>query len=743
MRQKILKWQLISLFLLTLGTFVFYYFQGSLPDSYLSISSENESINFFSYGLTSLLAMMGYYLGPWLILPFLSFAFCYGFIFNRRDYELDSFALIFFLGMFSFGAYLFFPLSLGGGLLYLFKTYITELSGYLGLATLLLASFAVCFRSSFKAQVLNIFDSLRDMAHRLLSIRVRPKFSFGNFIGRAKLKITSNLRSEEKQQVEPQTAVYQEEPKTNFEPQRQEPARAAEPSIAPKAIVNTARPAKQSKIRPVNSKELINCLVPKKSTKNINPDESYFRAIIERIEDKLSEFNIDAKIIHILKGPVVDTFELELGEGVRVARVTSLTQDLSLALSGAPIRMIYPMEGKTTMGIEVPRDPREVIYLDEVLDTDEFKSELNVLGLAMGKDAFGNPFISDLTKMPHMLVAGATGAGKSVFINTLLVSLLVKMSPERLKLILIDPKQLELALYRNLPHLILPVVTDPSTASLALLWAVEEMERRYTILSKLGVRSIDGFNRKVKTASKETMSMVSHLYEGIGDSGYELPYTVIIVDEFADLILTKNGKNIENNICRLAAKARACGIHLVIATQRPSVDVITGLIKANFPTRVSFRVTASQDSRTILNSAGAENLLGKGDMLYKHGVEMRRLHSAYVDEEEIAQLVKMISTDEPQFDEKALEFLENGGDFIDGGSSMGGGMGSSSDTDPLYQDAVKVVLEHRAASASMLQRRLKVGYNRAANLIESMEANGVVGPQQGSKPRQVLQQPQV
>lgn len=502
---------------------------------------------------------------------------------------------------------------------------------------------------------------------------------------------------------------------------------------------NSSREKTSQNFKSFSQLELIQCISIDDKQKVINsPDKKYFNEIIDNIEGKLAEFKIDAKIIHILKGPVVDTFELELGEGVRVAKVKSLTQDLSLALSGAPIRIIYPMEGKTTVGIEVPRDPRDVIYLDECLESKEFNDPRNKLALAMGKDSFGQPFVADLAKMPHLLVAGATGAGKSVYINTILVSLLIKMSPEKLKLILVDPKQLELALYANIPHLILPVITDPERASLSLMWAVQEMEKRYSILAKVGARSIDSYNLKIKDASPETISKIQHHFDG---DSFELPFLVIIIDEFADLILTKNGKSIEANINKLAAKARACGIHLIIATQRPSVDVITGLIKNNFPSRVSFRVTASQDSRTILNVMGAENLLGKGDMLYKIGVEMRRLHSAYVDEEEIAILMDKICQDEPVFSENAIEFVENEGNIMAvADESVSGSNAASTGTasDPLYKEAVSIVIENRSASASMLQRRLKVGYNRAANLVETMERNGVVGPQQGSKPRQVL-----
>jgi S-DNA-T family DNA segregation ATPase FtsK/SpoIIIE len=398
------------------------------------------------------------------------------------------------------------------------------------------------------------------------------------------------------------------------------------------------------------------------------------------------------------------------------------------------------MKGRTTVGIEVPRHPREIIFLDEMLSSKEFAATEAALPIAMGKNAFGEPVVENLAAMPHMLVAGSTGAGKSVFINSLLVSLLVKKSPNQMKLILIDPKQLELALYAKLPHLCMPVITEPKTASISLLWACEEMERRYSILTEVGVRNIAGFNEKLKKATPEMKERLRKHYEYATEDTYELPYIVIIVDEFADLMLSSAGKDIEKNICRLAAKARAAGIHLVVATQRPSVDVITGVIKSNFPVRVSFRVTSQMDSRTILNEMGAEKLLGKGDMLYKHNVETTRVHSPYVDEEEIEVLAQKLAETMPAvFDPHAMEFIENGGEdpeLLE--LAKNSNEGSQGGRDERYDEAVRVVIEHRQASASLLQRRLGVGYNRAANLIEEMEANGVVGPAQGSKPRKVL-----
>lgn len=459
-----------------------------------------------------------------------------------------------------------------------------------------------------------------------------------------------------------------------------------------------------------------------------SPDADYFQGIKKILEEKLAEFKITGTIINVMKGPVVDTFELELGAGVKVSRVGSASEDLSLALSGAPIRIVFPLKGKSTVGIEVPRSPREIIYLTELLKSNEFLNNRLRIPLVIGKNAFGESVVEDLASMPHMLVAGATGAGKSVFINSVLVSLLVRLDHHKLKLILIDPKQLELSNYAKLKHLLLPVMTTPSLASCALLWATEEMERRYTLMSQLGVRNIEGYNAKIMN----------------GSAGVVLPYIVVVVDEFADLILSKHGKDIETNICRLAAKARASGIHLLLATQRPSVDVITGLIKSNFPTRVSFRVTSSIDSRTILNATGAEKLLGMGDMLYKTGVETFRVHSPYIHEDEIDKIVSYLSSDNPSFDEEVLEFIEEKEQEIGGGSvnrSNGGDHDHSSSMeseDALLGQAIEIVMQYKAASASMLQRRLKIGYNRAANLVEIMEKKGIVGPQQGAKPRRVI-----
>jgi S-DNA-T family DNA segregation ATPase FtsK/SpoIIIE len=356
----------------------------------------------------------------------------------------------------------------------------------------------------------------------------------------------------------------------------------------------------------------------------------------------------------------------------------------------------------------------------------------------MGKDAYGDPAFIDLASTPHLLVAGTTGSGKSVFINTLLVSLIIKLSPKQLKLILIDPKQLELAPYQRLPHLIMPVQTDHSCSSAALLWAIDEMERRYSLLKDFGVKNIDGFNRKIQTAGADLICKITKYYPDVEIENFTLPYLVIIVDEFADLKLSKSGPSIENSISRLAAKARASGIHVVLATQRPSTDIITGVIKSNFPTRVAFRVTTNTDSRVILDTPGAEKLLGKGDMLYKQGIETLRMHSAYVDEREVELLIDKLATLPTEYDLQAMDFIEKNGVIDTDTDGLSQGEAGGQIHDDKYEEAVRFVATSRIASTSSLQRKFRIGYNRAANLIDEMERKGVIGPAQGSKSRKVL-----
>jgi len=717
-----------------------------------------------------MLANFGYWCGIWITLSFVIFALLNTFVLNKKNDFKNQIVIAALLPFTFLLTYLILPEAVGEGLFFLVRENFSTIS-ILFSVLLFGASFyyLVSEKHFFKtcrylAKIFTqIFDAFKNINYESLfktdwkKTLVSQKDKLVLWVGQLrrsevapvstsptkKFKVTAAPQIEEVEELkssaeEEEVDLLEESDELLInDSEIDEPEEEFEEEESPFIL---EKEKKDDKF--FESDELIDCIVARNQPHQFHdPDNGYFETIARSIEEKLKEFSITAHIINVLKGPVVDTFELELGAGVKVAGVINRTDDLSLALKGAPIRMVYPMKGRTTIGIEVPRNPRALIYLDEVLSSPSFKNSSHRLPIAMGRDAYGEAAFIDLASTPHFLVAGTTGSGKSVFVNTLLVSLIIKLSPKKLKLILIDPKQLELATYASLPHLIMPVVTDPQIASISLMWAIEEMERRYSILKDFGVKNIEGFNKKILTAGPELTCKINKYYPDAETQDFELPYIVIVVDEFADLKLSKSGPAIETSISRLAAKARASGIHIVLATQRPSTDVITGVIKANFPTRVAFRVTTNMDSRVILDTMGAEKLLGRGDMLYKQGIETLRMHSAYVDEEEIDKLVQKLAGLPIQYDSGAMEFIQNNGvsdDDVEGITTDGEGGGLK---DEKYDEAVRCVATHRLASASMLQRRLGVGYNRAANLIEEMERHGVVGPAQGSKPRKVLVPP--
>jgi S-DNA-T family DNA segregation ATPase FtsK/SpoIIIE len=443
-----------------------------------------------------------------------------------------------------------------------------------------------------------------------------------------------------------------------------------------------------------------------------------------QLAEKCAEFNVSGQVKQISPGPVVTTFEFKPDAGVKYSRIVSLVDDLCLGLKAESVR-IDRIPGKSTVGIEVPNDNREMIRLREVIESKRFHDSQSKLTLALGKTIDGTNYAADLAKMPHLLIAGATGAGKSVALNTILVSLLYKASPEEVKFILVDPKRLELGLYSDIPHLLTPIVTDPKRASYALKWVVSEMESRYKHLAQFGVRNIDQYNNDAVKASKK-----SRARDEDEDTPKPLPYIVVVIDELADLMMV-SARDVEESITRLAQMARAVGIHLVLATQRPSVDVITGLIKANFPSRISFRVSSKVDSRTIIDSNGAEQLLGQGDMLFLPPGTSRlvRVHGAYVDEKEVKRICDFIREQaKPAYDDNIGKSEKE----------MGGDEFAEFRKDEKYDEAVRIVIEMGRASTSVLQRRLRIGYGRAASIIDMMEREGIVGPEDGSKPRQVL-----
>jgi len=477
--------------------------------------------------------------------------------------------------------------------------------------------------------------------------------------------------------------------------------------------------------------------VPRRDTKQRREN---LMANARLLEKKLADFGVEGRVSEVKPGPVITMYELEPAPGVKINRIANLSDDLALALKAQSVRIVAPIPGKAAIGIEIPNAERDAVTLRDAVDNEAFAQAKHRLPIALGEDITGTPVIADLTRMPHLLIAGTTGSGKSVFLNALICSLLFKAPPDEVKFLMIDPKRLELAAYEGLPHLLHPVVVDPKEAASVLRWAVEEMENRYRIIGETGEKSIDKFNRFVekKQQGRERILEEAQARLPMGEAEEpepkplpeKLPYLVIVIDELADLMMVAQ-RNVEESLTRLAQMARASGIHIILATQRPSVDVITGIIKANFPTRISFQVSSKVDSRTILDQLGAEHLLGQGDMLFMPPgtSKLQRIHGAFVSDREISRIVSFIRKQEaPVYDESIQKFKVEAQE----------GEKAEGDIDEKYDEAVELVTELGQASVSLVQRYLKVGYNRAARMIERMEKEGVVGPSDGVKPRKVL-----
>jgi S-DNA-T family DNA segregation ATPase FtsK/SpoIIIE len=485
----------------------------------------------------------------------------------------------------------------------------------------------------------------------------------------------------------------------------------------------------------------LDLLDPPDPAQSVKVDTDSLQASSLILQKKLADFGVEGEVVAVRPGPVITMFEFKPADGVKVRRIVLLADDLAMALRAVSVRILAPIPGESVVGIEIPNTKRETVYLREIIESDSYHSVDSKITLALGKDIGGTPFATDLARMPHLLVAGATGTGKSVSINAMILSILYKATPQDVQFIMVDPKMLELTVYEDIPHLLVPVVTDPKKAAAALFWAMDEMDRRYRLMRDKGARNIDNYNRTLeKEGAKPVIELTEpQTDEEPSDAGgslskevplvhERLPRIVIIIDELADLMMTV-GRDIEEYITRLAQKARAAGIHLILATQRPSVDVITGLIKANFPARISFQVTSRIDSRTILDSMGGEKLLGNGDLLFlpPGTARLTRIHGAFVSDQEVRKVMKFIKQQgQPRYRPEVFESKKE----IESAAA-------DEEHDEMYDQAVAIVTDTQQASISMIQRRLRVGYNRAARMIEQMERDGVVGPADGAKPREV------
>lgn len=544
----------------------------------------------------------------------------------------------------------------------------------------------------------------------------------------------------------------------NIEPARVEPSLMS--TTATPAITATTPQLPQAqpvaKAKPAEPKEpyvspSIDLLDDPKPNKKAGYTPQQLEAMSREVELRLLDFNVQVRVVGVNPGPVVTRFELQLAAGTKVSKISGLAKDLARSLSVTSVRVVEVIPGKSVIGLELPNAVREMVRLKEVIRSQQYQTARSPLTVGLGKDISGHPVVVDLAKMPHLLVAGTTGSGKSVGLNAMLLSLLYKSTPEQLRLILIDPKMLELATYEGIPHLLTPVVTDMNEAASALRWCVAEMERRYQLMAAMGVRNIAGFNSKIQLATKAGKTIMDPLWnpqlnpEGNQECLKELPHIVVLADEFADMMMVV-GKKLETLITRIAQKARAAGIHLILATQRPSVDVITGLIKANIPTRMAFQVSSRVDSRTILDQQGADQLLGHGDMLYLppgSGVPVR-VHGAYVADDEVHRVVKRLKRmGGANYQDDILRTSEDTGDAVTTAqlSGVAHAGDASGEKDALYDEAVKIVTTTRRASISNVQRRLKIGYNRSANLMEAMEEAGVVSKMENNGTREVLAPP--
>ncbi|MBX3618212.1 DNA translocase FtsK [Nitrosomonas sp.] len=616
------------------------------------------------------------------------------------------------------------PLMPGGMLGSTTSHYLSQILGFTGATLTLLILIAVGFSQFTGLSWVRFVEKIGESVENLLILlRNTWETRQDRFVGAIAAHVREKAVEIEKKRMENTPHLHIEPPTTTI--------------IKSQRIIKEKQPSLFSDLpdSPLPPLHLLD--EPEKNVEMLSKETLEFTSRL--IERKLKEFGVDVKVVAAFPGPVITRYEIEPAVGVKGNQVINLVKDLARALSVASIRVVETIPGKTSMGLEIPNPKREIVRLQEILSSQVYADSASSLTIALGKDISGRPMVSDLAKMPHALVAGTTGSGKSVAINAVILSLIYKTTPDQTRLILIDPKMLELSVYEGIPHLLTPVVTDMREAASALRWCVNEMERRYKLMSALGVRNLAGYNQKIRDAAKTEEPVPNPLITPEQEPEYleELPLIVVVIDELADLMMVA-GKKVEQLIARLAQKARASGIHLLLATQRPSVDVITGLIKANIPTRIAFQVSSKIDSRTILDQMGAEALLGQGDMLYlpPGSGYPQRIHGAFVADHEVHKVVEYLKQHgEPNYIEEILQASDEEGD-ANGVADLK--KPSNGESDPLYDEAVAIVVKTRRASISLVQRNLRIGYNRAARLIEDMERAGLVSAMQSNGNREVL-----
>jgi S-DNA-T family DNA segregation ATPase FtsK/SpoIIIE len=588
------------------------------------------------------------------------------------------------------------------------------------LMVILILSFILGTGLSFISVVRNFINLVRRLVEKMDMLKIVRR----ERAERAKKLVKRRQEKEEGQEITPPIVVE----KAPSPPKGVEQTRPRE-GIIEQAAFEFVEPKRSFQLPPLS---LLEADVEKRQ--KIDRESLIMNSRI--LEKKLLDYGVEGRVVEVRPGPVITVYEFEPAPGVKVSRIVNLADDLALALSALSVRIVAPIPGKAVVGIEVPNTNRETVFLKEIVDSEPFRASKSKLSFGLGKDISGESFIVDLARMPHLLVAGSTGSGKSVFINSMICSILFKAIPDEVRFLMIDPKMLELSDYEGIPHLLLPVVTNPKKAAIALKWLVDEMERRYSLLAEKGVRNVEHYHQRIEKELKEKGKVYKRkgdLLEGEGEESSEsierIPYIIVVIDELADLMMISS-REVEESITRLAQMARAVGIHLLLATQRPSVDVLTGIIKANFPARISFQVTSKVDSRTILDTVGAEHLLGAGDMLFlpPGSSKLARVHGAFVSSAEIKRIVEFLRKQgKPSYDASIL--LEVKKEKEDKGEE---------EYDEKYDEALAFVAETGQASISLIQRRFRIGYNRAARIIEKMEEEGVVGPSDGIKPREVL-----